>query len=142
MSNIFHLAVEGGDLSKTVPFYQNVLGCSLGPFEKDLWQDIDFWGNELTLHQTPPRPKKAEDRERHKVDMGLVCVPHFGIHLEWTAYQIVKQNVIDKSQFLDEPYVRFVGLPTQQETFFIEDPNYNVIEIKSLQGTYYVDGER
>ena len=29
------------------------------------------------------------------------------------------------------------GQDTQQETFFVEDPNRNVLEIKSLQGTYY-----
>ena len=37
----------------------------------------------------------------------------------------------------DEPYIRFEGLDTQQETFFIEDPNYNMLEIKSIQGSDY-----
>ena len=69
--------------------------------------------------------------------MGKVCVPHFGIHLNWDVFSTVKKNVEKQVGFLDEPYIRFAGLPTQQETFFVEDPNFNVIEIKSIQGSYY-----
>ena len=54
-SNIFHFAVEGGFLKTTLPFYTQILGCELGPCEPGRWQDIDFWGNELTLHESPPR---------------------------------------------------------------------------------------
>ena len=55
MSNCFHLAVEGGKLDLTLPFYTTILGCKLGPYEEGKWQDIDFWGNELTLHESEPR---------------------------------------------------------------------------------------
>jgi|TARA_B100002019_G_C21157775_1_gene541640 extradiol dioxygenase family protein len=137
MSKCFHLAIEGGDLKTTLPFYTHILGCELGPAEEGKWQDIDFWGNELTLHQTTPRQGKGPERERHSVDMGEVCVPHFGIHLPWDAYSIVKESVQNHQGFLDSPYIRFEGKDTQQETFFVEDPNYNVLEIKSIQGTYY-----
>ena len=137
MSNCFHLAIEGGNLKTTLPFYMDILGCKLGPFEKGKWQDIDFWGNELTLHESEPRQTKSPDRHRHHVDMGEVCVPHYGIHLPWRHYVIVKDNVEKSVGFLDKPYVRFKGKDTQQETFFVEDPNYNVLEIKSIQGTYY-----
>ena len=137
MSNIFHLAIPAGKLEVSLPFYTDVLGCSLGPSEIGKWQDVDFWGNELTLHETEQRLGKGHERERHEVDMGKVCVPHFGIHLKWDIFSIVKKKVEDQVGFLDEPYVRFAGLPTQQETFFVEDPNFNVIEIKSIQGSYY-----
>ena len=33
-------------------FYVDVLGCKLGNREEDKWVDVDFWGNELTLHKT------------------------------------------------------------------------------------------
>ncbi len=85
MSNIFHLAIPAGSLSKTLPFYTNILGCSLGPSEEGRWQDVDFWGNELTLHETTPRMGKGEERERHEVDMGKVCVPHLWIWVK-SAY--------------------------------------------------------
>ena len=43
------------------------------------WADINFWGNELTLHATDP---SKNINERHNVDMGNVTVPHFGVHLD------------------------------------------------------------
>ena len=131
-SNRFHLAIEAGDLDMTVPWYTNVLGCSLDMKEEGRWQDINFWGNELTLHASKPRSEKGNERSRHDVDMGKVCVPHFGIHLDKETYLVVKERVAATGGFLDEPYVRFAGTDYEQETFFVEDPNYNVLEIKSM----------
>ncbi len=68
MSNSFHLALPAGDLQKTEKFYTDILGCKTGNRENGKWVDIDFWGNELTLHQT----KLKLPRERHDVDMGNV----------------------------------------------------------------------
>ena len=95
MSNCFHLAVEGGKLELTLPFYTTILGCELGPSEEGKWQDIDFWGNELTLHESEPRKQKSSDRERHDVDMGAVCVPHFGVHLEPEVFAKLKAGNIE-----------------------------------------------
>ena len=136
MSNRFHLAVEAGDLSVTVVWYQEVLGCKLDRSElgseEGLWQDVDFWGNELTLHSSTQRKAKNLDMNRHDVDMGNVVVPHFGVHLEMDQYQQVRENVLKNNGFLDKPYVRFEGTDYQQETFFVEDPNHNVLEIKHM----------
>ena len=137
MSNIFHLAIPAGNLKYSIPFYTEILECKLGDFEKGKWQDINFWGNELTLHKTNQRIKKGNERERHSVEMGRVCVPHFGIHLSWENYLRIKSNVQKLIGFLDQPYTRFKNLETEQETFFVEDTNYNVIEIKSVKGSYY-----
>ncbi|MGB1237295.1 MAG: VOC family protein [Pseudomonadales bacterium] len=131
-SNRFHLAIEAGDLTKTVAWYENVLGCKLDMAEEGKWQDIDFWGNELTLHTSEPRSAKGSERSRHDVDMGKVCVPHFGVHLSMQDYLEVKARVAANNGFLDEPYVRFEGTEYQQETFFVEDPNFNVLEIKHM----------
>ena len=131
--NIFHLAIEGGDLETTLPFYTDILGCELGPMEPGLWQDVNFWGHELTLHQTEPRSRVTRAfRNRHSVDMGEVCVPHYGIHLDYSTWESIKNVVEAEYQFLDEPFVRFEGTDRQQETFFVEDPNLNVLEIKSI----------
>ena len=132
MSNRFHLAIEGGNLEHTLPFYTDILGCTLDMAEAGRWQDVDFWGNELTLHESTPRVGKGPDRHRHEVDMGEVCVPHLGIHLAYDDYQRVRSSVESSVGFLDTPYVRFEGTEYEQETFFVEDPNYNVIEIKSM----------
>ena len=35
--------------------------------------------------------------------------------------------------YFDEPYLRYKGKLREQETFFIEDPSGNMIEIKSMK---------
>ena len=60
MENRFHLAIPAGDLDKSIKFYCDVLGCKRGNAEfkyPDAWADINFWGNELTLHATDPGKK-------------------------------------------------------------------------------------
>jgi len=126
----FHLAIEGGDLKKTIPFYVDILGCKTDMCEEGLWQDIDFWGHELTLHTSVPRTALSNDR--HDVDMGAVIVPHFGVHLPYNIYTTVKENIKSTVGFVDQPYTRFAGTDYQQETFFVHDPNFNVLEIKSM----------
>jgi extradiol dioxygenase family protein len=121
MSNPFHLAIPAGDLSVATKFYENILGCSLGNREEGKWIDVDFWGNELTLHKTNTKLP----RERHDVDMGSVSVPHFGVHLE---KDLIENNI----KYLDEPYTRFKGRKEEQQTFFVEDPHGNVLELKTL----------
>ena len=129
MSNTFHLAVPAGDLADTLPFYTQVLGCASGNSEKGRWIDINFWGNELTLHQSEERLPGV----RHDVDMGNVSVPHFGAHMSENEFQALKKR-IESSQFdyLDPPYRRFKGTEFEQETFFISDPNGNVLEMKTM----------
>ena len=73
MANTFHLAVPAGDIPTALKFYKDILGCKTGNQEEGHWIDVNFWGNELTLHQTEIR----QNRERHHVDMGEVCVPYF-----------------------------------------------------------------
>ena len=135
MENRFHLAIPAGDLDKAIKFYCEVLGCQRGNSEfkyPDAWADINFWGNELTLHATDPDKKKVS--ERHNVDMGNVTVPHFGVHLNGDTFQKLKQRLIDKNiKFIDPPYIRFAGEDIEQETMFLEDPNGNCMEIKTMK---------
>ena len=129
MSATFHFAIPAGDLSITERFYVEVLGCATGNREVGRWVDIDFWGNELTLHQsTEVLPSVV-----HDVDMGKVEVPHFGVHLNEEDFQGVKLRIEDSNfDYLQEPYRRFIGTEFEQETFFIEDPNGNILELKTL----------
>ena len=130
MSNPFHLAIPAGDLSVATKFYVDVLGCKLGNGEADKWIDVDFWGNELTLHKTDMKLPN----ERHAVDMGNVAVPHFGVHLDKAVFNKIKENLkTNNIKYLDEPYTRFKDKKEQQETFFIKDPHGNILEIKTLQ---------
>ena len=132
MSNPFHLAVPAGDLSIATNFYEKILGCKLGNREEGKWIDVDFWGNELTLHKT----QMKLPNERHDVDMGNVPVPHFGVHLKKEVFNKIKENLkANNIKYLDEPYTRFKGKEEEQETFFIEDPHGNILELKTLQNS-------
>ena len=129
MSATLHLAIPAGDLSRTLRFYTDVLGCRTGDGEEGRWQDVDFWGNELTLHQSEERLPTV----RHDVDMGAVLVPHFGIHLDQDAFDGIKRRIEAAGlDYIDPPYRRFAGRSHEQETFFIADPNGNVLEIKTM----------
>ena len=129
MSNPFHLALPAGDIDSTLKFYTEILGCKTGNGEKGKWVDVNFWGNELTLHKTLMKLP----RERHDVDMGNVAIPHFGVHLKKDVFKKIKENLKNKNiKYLDKPYTRFEGQKEEQETFFIEDPHGNVLELKTL----------
>ena len=132
MANRFHLAIPVGDITEAMNFYCNVLGCEKGNSEfkyPDAWVDINFWGNELTLHQSQESLPKVS----HDVDMGTVMVPHFGVHLDQADFDTVKARLEAKGiDFIDPPYRRFKGNEFEQETFFIKDPNGNVMEIKTM----------
>ena len=130
MSNPFHLAIPAGDLIIATKFYTDILGCKLGNGEGGKWIDVDFWGNELTLHKTDMKLPN----ERHHVDMGNVAVPHFGVHLDPTVFDKIKENLkTNNIKYLDEPYTRFKDKKEQQETFFIKDPHGNILELKTLK---------
>lgn len=129
MSNCLHLAIPAGDLEVAKKFYCEVMGCRSGNSEEGRWIDIDFWGNELTIHQSEERLPTV----RHDVDMGAVSVPHFGVHMPEEDFQALKQRIEAAGiEYLDKPYRRFVGTEFEQETFFIEDPNGNVLEMKTM----------
>ena len=130
MANTFHLAVPAGDIPTALKFYKDILGCKTGNQEEGHWIDVDFWGNELTLHQT----KLKLPRERHDVDMGNVPVPHFGVHLKKKVFDQIKSNLESKKiSYIDKPYTRFKGTKFEQNTFFIEDPHGNVLELKTFE---------
>ena len=129
MANTFHLAIPAGDLDTTMAFYRDVLGCKTGNMEAGRWVDINFWGNELTLHQSEERLPNV----RHDVDMGAVAVPHFGVHLSERDFDTLKARLAKHGiNYIDPPYRRFKDSEFEQETFFIKDPNGNIMEIKTL----------
>ena len=85
--------------------------------------------SELTLHAS----EHKLDNERHDVDMGNVSVPHFGVHLSRKDFDALKKRLKEKgAKYYDEPYLRFKGTKYEQETFFVKDPNENILEIKTL----------
>ena len=65
-TNCFHLAIPCGDLETAKKFYSETLGCRLDNAAQE-WADVDFWGNELTLHAS----EHKLDNERHDVIWGM-----------------------------------------------------------------------
>ena len=66
--------------------------------------------------------------------MGNVSVPHFGVHLYSLTFKKLKERLIKKKiKFIDPPYIRFKGEDKEQEKMFIEDPNGNCMEIKTMK---------
>ena len=64
--------------------------------------------------------------------MGNVSVPHFGVHLSRKDFDTLKNRLKEKgAKYYDEPYLRFKGTKYEQETFFVKDPNENILEIKT-----------
>ena len=66
--------------------------------------------------------------------MGNVQVPHFGIHLDPDEFKALKEKLISNEdiKFVEEPFIRFKSDILEQETMFIEDPNENVLELKTM----------
>ena len=97
--------------------------------------DIDFWGNELTLHSSNPKEDCTNntDKDLHAVDMGMVVVPHFGVHLDSNIFKDIKDRIKKHNiSYVQEPYIRFKDTDLEQETCFIKDPHGNILELKSL----------
>ena len=133
MQSMFHLAMKVSSLSEGKSFYCDLLGCNAGRSEDD-WQDINFFGNELTLHEDP-NFQKNELSASKIVDMCDIPVPHFGIHLDRKTFDDVKNRLsnYNDANILLEPFVRFKGRPPEQETMFVSDPFNYVIEFKSMK---------
>ena len=73
MSARFHLAIAVSSIEEARLFYCDFLGCESGNCEEGKWLDINFWGNELTLHEAQHQDE-IKSTQRHHVDMGKVCV--------------------------------------------------------------------
>jgi len=130
-SNRFHLAIAVKSIEESKEFYCDLMGCVAGDYEEGRWQDINFWGNELTLHHGPD---EVASKKRHDVDMGTVSVLHFGAHIKEDEFFALKDRIeaSEKFNYYDEPYRRFINKDREQETFFIQDPSGNVLEIKTM----------
>ena len=59
---------------------------------------------------------------------------NFGLHLKKEVYEKIKANIeLNKIKLIDKPYTRFKGTEFEQNTFFVEDPNGNVLELKTFE---------
>ncbi|MFZ9708272.1 MAG: VOC family protein [Steroidobacteraceae bacterium] len=130
--NPFHLAIPVHDLSAARAFYGNLFGCAEGRSDRE-WVDFDFFGHQLVAHLDPSR-QAATAAHHNQVDGKEVPVPHFGVVLEWGAWQRLSQRLTDAGvHFVIEPGIRFAGQIGEQATFFLYDPSGNALEFKAFK---------
>jgi len=126
----FHLAIPIPDLEKARHFYREILGCPEGRSDKT-WVDVDFFGHQLVFHENP---NQHIDRFINSVDEHPVPVPHFGVILEWSAWESLANKLkANKIAFVIEPYIRFQGKAGEQATMFFYDPNGLALEFKAFK---------
>ncbi|MDZ8053106.1 MAG: VOC family protein [Aulosira sp. ZfuVER01] len=118
---LFHLAFPVTNIPETKAYYVNGLGCIPGR-ENPHALILNLYGHQLVAHVTkePLTPQRGI-YPRH---FGLV----FTTEKDW-------QDLLEKAQqhqllFREEPKSRFVGLPLEHHTFFLEDPFHNLMEFK------------
>ena len=125
----FHLAFPVDDLVRARSFYGTLLGCPEGRSSSE-WIDFDFFGHQIVAHLAPPRARA----HHNEVDGHDVPVPHFGVVLDWDAFQALAARLREQGlKFVIEPYIRFAGQVGEQATMFFYDPAGNALEFKSFR---------
>ena len=126
----FHLALPVHDLEAARTFYVDLLGCSVGR-ESATWIDFNFFGHQVTTHLSPEEPQLAAT---NPVDGRQVPVRHFGVILDWDAWQALAEQLTRAGvSFLIEPGIRFRGQVGEQATMFLLDPSQNGLEFKAFR---------
>jgi uncharacterized protein len=126
----FHLAFPVDDLSRARAFYGDLLGCREGR-SSDAWVDFDFFGHQVVAHLSPGETGTAA---ANQVDGHAVPVRHFGVILEWSAWEELARRLKSRDiEFIIEPGIRFQGQVGEQATMFFLDPAGNALEFKSFR---------
>ena len=125
----FHLAFPVIDIEKTKFFYGTILECPLGRFDTK-WVDFNFFGHQISAHLA----KTEQHLSTNSVDGDSVPVRHFGVILEWSAWEKLIHRLEEYNvPYRIKPKIRFVGDPGEQGTFFIDDPSGNCLEFKTFR---------
>ena len=124
----FHLAVVVDDLKAAREFYGGVLGCPEGR-SSDHWVDFNFFGHQLVCHLGT-----RSQSIRNPVDGEEVPVPHFGMVVSMGEWRDMAERLTaNRTEFIIEPQVRFVGEVGEQATMFLADPAGNHLEFKAMR---------
>jgi extradiol dioxygenase family protein len=130
MPQPFHLAIPVHSLSAARAFYGELFGCAEGR-SSDEWVDFDFFGHQVVAHLDPSRKSQVHHNE---VDGHAVPVPHFGVVMEWHAWQALADRLRARGiRFEIEPGIRFAGQVGEQATMFLYDPSGNALEFKAFK---------
>lgn len=127
----FHIAFPVDDLAAARHFYGSVLGLPEGR-SAEQWIDFNLFGHQIVAHHKP-KASQAEGIHSNPVDGHDVPIPHFGVVLTQTDWELLAERVRSANlQFIIEPYTRFKGEPGEQSTMFFLDPAGNALEFKAF----------
>jgi extradiol dioxygenase family protein len=128
MTPRFHLAFPVDDLAAARAFYGGVLGCGEGR-SAATWVDFDFHGHQLVAHLAP-----GAALHRNTVDGDAVPVPHFGLVLDRSEWEALRDRLVFAGQHFEiAPHIRFAGQAGEQATMFLFDPAGNALEFKAFK---------
>lgn len=121
---LFHLAFPVGNIPDTKAFYVGGLGCEVGR-ENTASVILNLYGHQLVAHVTYEMLKPQ--RGIYPRHFGLV----FNAEADWE--ELLERAEQNNLCFYQQPKRRFVNTALEHQTFFLEDPFYNLLEFK-----YYV----
>ena len=99
----FHLAFPTTDLAATRAFLVDAIGAKVGR-EAARWVDFDLFGHQVTAHLVD----HGEAAPTNPVDGHAVPAFHFGVVLEWSAWESLAERLRQRDvRFVIEPYVRW-----------------------------------
>jgi hypothetical protein len=126
----FHLAFPVRSLEEARAFYVGVIGCTEG---RSTWNHIDFnmYGHHVVAHLVPEGPAPAVPSE---FDGREVPIPHFGLNLEWAAWEQLAERLVQHgARFRDPPHIRMKGRVGEHGSLFVFDPSGNALEFKAFR---------
>jgi extradiol dioxygenase family protein len=120
---LFHLSLPVTELGPARRFYVEVLGATSGRVSTE-WLDVLLWGHQITLQHQPTQTLPLDQQGKR----------HFGVVLPWKEWELeVKRLKALGIRFLREPVVLLQGTAQEQAKFYLNDPSYNVIEVKTYR---------
>lgn len=130
---LFHLAFPVGDIPQTKAFYAAGLGCEIGR-ESPVSLILNLYGHQLVAHVTdlPVTPQHG------------IYPRHFGLIF---LAEATWETLLERSQqhgltFYAAPKHRFLGMPLEHRTFFLQDPFDNLLEFKFYRHAEAIFGNR
>jgi len=132
----FHIAFPIYNIDDTIKWYTKILGCTIGR-QDSKWIDFNFFGHQISGHLV--NKKNISIASTNTVDGHNVPVRHFGIILRPKEWKILSKRLSNnKIKFIISPNIRFKGEVGEQSTFFISDPNENVLEFKAFKNDHMI----
>jgi extradiol dioxygenase family protein len=130
----FHLAVQVRDINEARNFYGNKMGFPEGR-SSEIWVDFNMFGHQFVTHLNPLLGKQGKiPNITNSVDRHAVPVPHFGVVLNFSDWQILAEKTAHFiSDFIIAPCIRFQGQTGEQGTMFFYDPSGNALEFKAFK---------